>query len=79
MPIRAVLSIDGGQTLSDNTMFEARPEVGEMISFWKDGREPLQAVIKSLSHQQVEGGYVLIVEAETDEVERWVASYRPSI
>lgn len=78
MAIRALLSVDGGETIRESTIFEARPQVGERINFWKDGREPLQAVVSALSHQQVEDGYILIVEAETDEVERWVASYRPS-
>jgi hypothetical protein len=78
MAIRAVLSVDGGETMRDSTIFEARPQVGERINFWKDGREPLQAVVTALGHQQVEGGYILMVEAETDEVERWVANYTPS-
>jgi hypothetical protein len=66
MVIRAVLSIDDGKTLRDDTTFEVRPEIGEKIAFWKDGREPLEATVISLAHHQSETGYFLTVEASTN-------------
>lgn len=74
MPINAILSVDGGQTLNETTTFEVRPEIGERISFWKDGREPLEAIVASLKHHQVEHGFIFVVEATTGDVDGWVRS-----
>ena len=66
MAIHALLTIDDGKSLHDQTTFEVRPQIGDKIKYWKDGREPMEAVVKSLCHFQIESGFTLVVEAQTD-------------
>lgn len=70
MGIVAVLSIDGGTTVSEGSTFNVKPEVGEIIRYWRDGRTPSEARVKQLAHVQTEDGYVLVVEAESIELVR---------
>lgn len=81
MAINVLLTIDGGKTLSDVSQFEVKPDRGEIIAFWKDGRELMEATVVGTRHQQTEQGYVYVVEAETsdqDQLDNWIASYKPS-
>lgn len=66
MAIHALLSIDEGKSLRDPTTFEVCPQVGDKIKYWKDGRELMEAIVKSLCHFQIESGFTLVVEAQTD-------------
>ncbi len=66
MPVKAILTIDGGEGLNDDTTFEVRPEVGDKISYWKNGREAKEAIVTALRHHQGEDGFVLVVEAKSD-------------
>ncbi|KEZ20090.1 hypothetical protein CP98_01295 [Sphingobium yanoikuyae] len=81
MAISVLLMIDGGSSLNDVAQFEVKPERGEIISFWKGGRDLMEATVVGTRHQQTEHGYVYVVEAETseqDQLENWIASYKPS-
>jgi hypothetical protein len=65
MKIPAVLSIDGGETLSEGTTFGVKPEVGEIIQYWRNGREPAEARVIRIAHLQTEDGFMLVVEAQS--------------
>ncbi len=81
MALNVLLMIDGGNTLRDVSQFEVKPERGDIISFWKDGREPLEATVMATRHQQTEHGYIYVVDAETsdkDQLDNWIANYKPS-
>jgi hypothetical protein len=65
MTIHAVLSIDDSSTIREDTTFAVRPEVGESLQFWHNGRESRIARITERVHFHTEDGFVLLVEAET--------------
>ncbi|MCC4254142.1 hypothetical protein LL251_17155 [Sphingobium naphthae] len=81
MAINVLLMIDGGATINDLTTFEVKPEIGEVITFWRNGRDLMNATVTAVRHQQSEQGYFFVVEAETSEgnqIDQWISNYRPS-